>query len=111
MGRHPARQTDSPTLDSVLKALGDADAQDLLEALSEPKAASELSEECDIPLSTTYRKLELLTDADLLEEVTEIHNDGQHTTRYVIGFDTVTITVDSDQSLAAPLERAERSTN
>lgn len=107
---NPARQQDSPS-DSVLKALGDADAQDILEALCGPKAARELSEECDIPLSTVYRKLALLTEADLVEEETEIRLDGQHTTRYLIGFDSVTISVDADQSLVASLERVKRPTN
>lgn len=69
-------------LSSVLRALQDSDCQSLVLALDEAKMAGELSEECEIPLSTTYRKLETLTEATLLAEETEIDPDGHHTTRY-----------------------------
>ena len=94
MVRDPSRESEPPSVDEVLDALADDAARRIVAALTEPKTASELSEECDIPLSTTYRKLEKLTDASLLAESTDIRRDGQHTTRYSVSFDAVTVSVD-----------------
>jgi DNA-binding transcriptional ArsR family regulator len=94
MVRDPSREPEPPSVDEVLDALADDAARRIVAALTEPKTASELSEECDIPLSTTYRKLEMLTDASLLAESTDIRRDGQHTTRYSVSFDAVTVSVD-----------------
>ena len=93
MVRDPSQKEDPPAVNDVLDALADDAARTIVAALSEPKTASDLSEECDIPLSTTYRKLEMLTDASLLEESTDIRRDGQHTTRYTVSFDSVTISL------------------
>jgi DNA-binding transcriptional ArsR family regulator len=94
MVRDPSREEDPPSVDDVLDALADDAARRIVAALTEPKTASDLSEECDIPLSTTYRKLEKLTDASLLRESTDIRRDGQHTTRYAVSFDSVTVSID-----------------
>ncbi|OYR37949.1 transcriptional regulator [Halorubrum sp. Ib24] len=94
MVRDPSREEDPPSVDDVLDALADDAARRIVTALTEPKTASDLSEECDIPLSTTYRKLEKLTDASLLRESTDIRRDGQHTTRYSVSFDSVTVSID-----------------
>ena len=96
MVRNLPRERASPSVDGVLDALADDAARRIVTALSEPKTASELSEECDIPLSTTYRKLEQLTEASLLEESTDIRRDGQHTTRYSVAFETVTVSISAD---------------
>jgi len=96
MVRNPPRERAPPSVDEVLDALADDAARRIVTALSEPKTASELSEECDIPLSTTYRKLEQLTEASLLEESTDIRRDGQHTTRYSVAFESVTVAIPDD---------------
>jgi len=98
MVRDPSREDDPPSVDDVLDALADDAARRIVTALTEPKTASDISEECDIPLSTTYRKLELLTEASLLSESTDIRRDGQHTTRYSVSFETVTISLDEETS-------------
>lgn len=108
MVRDPSHDEEPPSPQEVLDALSDDVAQRFVATLSEPKTASELSEECDVPLSTTYRKLEKLTDASLLEESTEIRRDGQHTTRYAVAFDAVTVTVDDDRELAVEFTRPDR---
>lgn len=108
MVREPSRDEEPPSPDEVLDALADDAAQKFITALSEPKTASELSEECDVPLSTTYRKLEKLTDASLLEESTEIRRDGQHTTRYAIAFDDVTVSLNDDDELVVDFSRPDR---
>jgi len=98
MVRDPSREDDPPPVDDVLDALADDAARRIVTALTEPKTASDISEECDIPLSTTYRKLELLTEASLLSESTDIRRDGQHTTRYSVSFETVAISLDEEDA-------------
>jgi len=111
MVRDPSREEDPPSVDDVLDALADDAARRIVTALTEPKTASDLSEECDIPLSTTYRKLEKLTDASLLRESTDIRRDGQHTTRYSASFDSVTVSIDEadePRELTVEFSRPER---
>ncbi len=98
----PREETD---LQAVLDALDDEGARAIVRHLSEPMSASEISKECDIPLSTTYRKLDLLTDASLLEERTEIRSDGHHTTRYVLAFEDVSIGLTEDRKFEVNITR------
>ena len=88
----------------VISALDDGDARAMIEALDGPMSASELAERCDIPLSSTYRKLERLADAQLLEEGTAIRRDGHHVTRYAVGFDYVEIQFDPATGLRCRIE-------
>jgi len=100
--------TESPDLEVVLDALDDADARAIIRALEEPMTASQLSEACDIPLSTMYRKLELLTDAELLNEGTQIRSDGHHATTYEVAFDAVRIELTDGLDLDVAIEGRER---
>ncbi|MFB6092581.1 MAG: helix-turn-helix domain-containing protein [Haloquadratum sp.] len=107
MAREPSAE-ESTDFQSVLDALDDADARAIIRALDEPRTASELSERCDIPLSTTYRKLDLLTEADLLEEGTEIRSDGHHTTTYEVAFDEVRIALTENRKFDVHIARSEQ---
>lgn len=108
MVRDPHRD-DAPELQDVLDALDDPDCRTLVAELADPMTARELSEATDVPLSTTYRKLDLLTEASLLTELTEIRQDGQHTTRYGVDFREVRIALDDDRSFDVEVARPERS--
>ncbi|MGZ0747609.1 MULTISPECIES: helix-turn-helix domain-containing protein [unclassified Haloparvum] len=108
MERDPLQRDDTPEPSEVLDALSDDAATSIIAALDEPKTASQVSEECDIPLSTTYRKLDTLAEVDLLEESTEIRRDGQHTTRYTVAFDEITVSVTDDNELVVEMSRPER---
>lgn len=99
---------DTAELPSVLEALDDADARAIIRQLDEPMTASEISDACDVPLSTTYRKLDALTDAGLLNEGTEIRPDGHHATTYDVDFDAVRIFLTDEQALDVEIERRER---
>ena len=67
----------------------------ILEATSdEPRSASKVSETCDMPLSTAYRKLDKLTEASLLEEQIRISRSGKHTSEYALVVENVTLQVD-----------------
>jgi len=86
-----SRRTDCET---VLTALEDPDRRALLEATAEEAlTAGELIERCDVPRSTTYRKLERLTEAGLLEERIRLSPDGKHASEYRRTFDDVTISL------------------
>jgi len=91
MVRDPFADEDAPDLQAVLDALDDPDCRAIVRALDEPMTADKISEVADVPLSTTYRKLDLLTEASLLEEGTEIRPDGQHASRYSVAFEEVII--------------------
>lgn len=108
MVRDPFAKREQPTLEAVLDALDDPDCRAIIRALEEPMTASELSDQCDIPLSTTYRKLDKLTEATLLDEITEIRKDGRHTTRYRNHFKEVLIALDEDRRLELSLSRPPR---
>ncbi|WP_135535789.1 helix-turn-helix domain-containing protein [Halostella pelagica] len=109
MVRDPFRDDDSPALQNILDALDDPDCRAIITELEAPMTASELSDAADVPLSTTYRKLDLLTEASLLTEQTEIRSDGQHTTRYDIDFEEVRIALDENHSFDVGIARPERS--
>jgi DNA-binding transcriptional ArsR family regulator len=104
MGRDPFAP-DAPELQDVLDALDDPGCHTILKQLEHPMTASELSEACDIPESTMYRKLDLLSDASLVDEQIEIRSDGRHTTRYVLNFDEVRIALDDDRSIDLAIKR------
>lgn len=109
MVRDPFAEDEAPDLQDVLDALDDPACRDIVTALEEPMTADRISEEADIPLSTTYRKLELLTEASLLEEGIEIRPDGQHASRYSIAFEEVIIALAEDRSFAVDVSRRRRS--
>ena len=51
----------------LLQALGSKYSAEILDATDEPRSAQELSEELDIPIATCYRRIDELTEHDLLE--------------------------------------------
>lgn len=98
-----------PELDLVLDALEDTDCRRIVRQLDEPMTAQEVSEVTDIPQSTAYRKLDLLSDATIVDEVTEIRQDGHHTTRYLVDFDEVRIALDEGREFEVEIARPARS--
>lgn len=106
MAREPSLG-EPPDLQPLLDALDDADAREIIRTIEEPATANEISDRCDIPLSTTYRKLDLLTEAGLLEEGTEIRSDGHHTTTYSVAFEEVRIALTDSREFAVEVARAE----
>jgi DNA-binding transcriptional ArsR family regulator len=106
--RDPFDDEDSPAFQAVLDALDDTECRRIIKALGEPMTASEISEECDIPRSTAYRKLELLSEASLVDERVEVRSDGHHTTRYSLDFQVVHVALDDDRDLEIAVERPEQ---
>ncbi|ELZ04793.1 transcriptional regulator [Natrialba chahannaoensis JCM 10990] len=92
--------------DKLLSILTDADCRTILETISDTDdylSASEVSDRCDVPLSTTYRKLDLLTDATVLEEQLRIRRSGQHVSEYTQRLDTISIAIEMDDGIAIEL--------
>jgi DNA-binding transcriptional ArsR family regulator len=88
---------DAEEVQAVLDALHDPDCRTVLDATSETSlSARELSEACDLPLSTTYRKLDTLTEVGLLDERTRLCPDGKHASEYVRRVESVDVDVDDE---------------
>lgn len=82
----------------VLAALHDPECREIVGTLSGASmTAKELSVELAIPVSTLYRKLNMLADASLLETSIQIRVDGKNTTEYTVAFESVTIDLDNQQ--------------
>lgn len=109
MARDPLADEERPELTTVLDALDDEDCRAIVSVLAEPMTASEISDESGVPLSTTYRKLELLTESSLLYEGVEVRADGQHASRYDIDFEQVVITLDEACEFEVAVEGRARS--
>jgi predicted ArsR family transcriptional regulator len=67
----------------LLRVLGNKYNAEILRATNEPKSAQELSDELEIPIATSYRRIEELTEADLLElSGREFSDEGRRTKVY-----------------------------
>ena len=89
----------------LLEALDDEACRAIIEATGETaRSAAELSEVCDIPLSTAYRKLELLTETGLVIENIRIRRSGKHTSEYRRAVDEIRVTVGGDTGIELTLE-------
>lgn len=74
----------------VLRVLGNKFSAEILHAADEPKSAQEFSDELDIPMATSYRRIEELTDLELLESVgQEFSDEGRRTRMYRRRIDTL----------------------
>lgn len=81
--------------DELLKLLGQERVRQILAATSrDPKSAAELSEECDVALSTIYRRVEDMIASDLLVERTRIESDGSHHSVYEANVDHLDVDID-----------------
>lgn len=105
MVRDPLGQEVAPEVQDVLDALDDPDCRQIVRQLDEPKTARELSEGCDMALSTTYRKLELLSSASLVEERTKIRSGGHHTTQFALDFEAVRLALDENREIDVEITR------
>jgi DNA-binding transcriptional ArsR family regulator len=108
MVRDPFAEEDVADLQDVLDALDDPDCRAIVRNLDEPMTADQIAEAADVPLSTTYRKLDLLTEASLLEEGTEIRPDGQHASRYTVAFEAVIIGLAENREFDVDITRQPR---
>ena len=81
--------------DELLELLGEERNRQILVATSrEPLSAKELSEECEVALSTIYRRVEDMVANDLLAEQTQIEADGSHHSVYEANVDHLDIDIE-----------------
>jgi len=84
-------------IETFVRTVTDEECCRILTAIeTEAKPVKELSEECDIPLSTAYRKINRLQEAGLIEEKIRLSSSGNHTSVYEQQFDGAMITLSSD---------------
>jgi len=99
------------TLDTerALDILADQEARQILSILDQPMTADEIAEECGIPRSNAYRKLELLDDASLVSDGIRLKPSGGHPVTYRRDFEAVNLSVGGDTlSLAVTREHEGR---
>jgi DNA-binding transcriptional ArsR family regulator len=111
MVRDPIADDESSDLQAVLDALDDPDCREIVSVLTEPMTAEEISDEAEIPLSTTYRKLDRLTEASLLEEGVQVRSDGQHASQYMGAFEEVVIGLSDDREFTVEITGSPRTAN
>lgn len=106
VGDGPVEGADGADLQTVLDALSDPECRRILRAVdASALTANECSAACDLPLSTTYRKLELLSAAGLLEERLRLRRDGKHASQYRRAVEAVRFQVTDDGAFAVELGR------
>jgi predicted transcriptional regulator len=96
---------EAPGLETLLDALDDEDCREIVRELAEPMTAQEIADASEVPLSTTYRKLELLTEASLLEERVEVRPEGHHRSVYAIDFEAVVVALAEDRDFEIEIAR------
>lgn len=97
------------TIAAIFDGLQDSGARAILEETTDgPLTAKELSERCDLPLSTTYRKIDILTRAGLLAEETRLSLSGKHTNEYRRAADEITINLPESRQLTVGEPLVER---
>lgn len=68
---------------AILDAFQDPASRCILQAVEEnPRTVAELTEQCDLPRTTAYRKVDELVEASLLESRTRIRTHGHHAEQY-----------------------------
>ncbi len=91
------RELASPDPEDVLDALSDDDSRRILAACGDsPHTVNELAEECEVPLSSVYRKVETLVENGLLEERVRPRKRGRHPSEYGRATDGVSLRFTDD---------------
>ncbi len=98
---------EEPGVEEVFDALSDDACRTIVEALDEPMTTNQISEVCDMPLSTTYKKIDKLDDATLVEESVQLREDGKHTNTYVVDFDEVCAELTEEHRIAVEVSKQE----
>ncbi|SEL41776.1 winged helix-turn-helix domain-containing protein [Haloferax larsenii] len=105
MPTNPLSDALEPDFQTVFDALTNEQCRTVLSGLDHPMTASEIAEECDLPRSTVYRKVELMAEAGLLQK----QERGREAARYSLGFDEVLVTRepgDLELSISRPSQSA-----
>jgi predicted ArsR family transcriptional regulator len=94
----------------LLQTLGNKYSAEILDATDEPRSAQELSEELDIPIATCYRRIDELTEHDLLELHDNILSDDRRRIK-VYRRNVDAVRVEFDEALTVDIEERSEVTN
>jgi len=94
----------------ILQTLGNKYSAEILDATDEPQSAQELSDELGIPIATCYRRIDELTEHDLLELHDNILSDDRRRIK-VYRRNVETVHIDFDESLTVSVEERSEVTN
>lgn len=95
----------------LLRVLGNEYNAEILGAADEPKSAQDLSELLDVPIATCYRRIDELTEVDLLEHHDRIlSDDRRRVSVYRRNVEEVVVRFE-DESVAVSVEERGRVTN
>jgi predicted DNA-binding ArsR family transcriptional regulator len=95
-------------MEALFHAFDDDDCRAILTATTDGAlTANEISDACDLPLSTAYRKLDQLTEAGLLDEQTRIRSSGSHASEYALSVDELVISLEGDSGLELQVSQRE----
>ncbi|QLC34501.1 winged helix-turn-helix transcriptional regulator [Halarchaeum sp. CBA1220] len=84
--------------DDLLDALGDPRARAVLAAVNdEPRSAKELADALDVSLPTVYRRLDDLQSCELVTARTAVAPDGNHYKRYAATFEELSVRLEGDE--------------
>ncbi|WP_254274185.1 winged helix-turn-helix domain-containing protein [Haloarcula marina] len=103
------RGDDSTDEQAVFEALADPDCREILATVAEPLPAKAVAQQCDLPQTSTYRKLEQLSEAGLVAEQTDVRPDGHHRTTYVRDCNGVFVALDGDDAFDVEVVSAQQS--
>ncbi|QLG48606.1 winged helix-turn-helix domain-containing protein [Natrinema halophilum] len=95
---------DAPTFEGVIAALDDGTCREIIAVLEEPMTVHEVADATDRPLSTTYRKLDSLTTAGLVEETVGVRQGRHQKSRYVANLNRISIDLDDDNELRVDVD-------
>ncbi|MFB6188522.1 MAG: helix-turn-helix domain-containing protein [Halapricum sp.] len=91
----------------LLRTLGNKYSAEILDAADEPRSAQDLSDELDIPIATCYRRIDELTEHELLELHDSILSDDRRRIKvYRRNVESVSVAFDESLSIAVE-ERSE----
>jgi len=94
----------------LLQTLGNKYSAEILDATDEPRSAQELSDELEIPIATCYRRIDELTENNLLELHDNILSDDRRRIKvYRRNVDSVRI--DFGEELGVTIEERQEVTN
>lgn len=94
----------------LLQTLGNKYSAEILDATDEPISAQDLSDELEIPIATCYRRIDELTEHDLLELHDNILSDDRRRIK-VYRRNVDEVRVDFDDGLTITVEERSEVTN
>jgi len=83
-------------LQTVLETLADPECRRILAELDCPRTVRAVAERCELPQTTAYRKIEFLSEAELVREGTKLRDDGHHVNTYERSVTGVVIALEND---------------